>query len=54
MFYNTGMRLSELIHLKASAISFYTNTSKFWVKEIRKEFCLSVSNLAETIQHYLR
>jgi integrase/recombinase XerC len=53
MFYNTGMRLSELIHLKASAISFYTNTIKILGKG-NKERVLPISKqLAENIQHYL-
>jgi len=54
LFYNTGMRLSEMIQLKETSISFYTNTIKILGKG-NKERVLPISaHLAETIQQYLQ
>jgi len=53
IFYNTGMRLSELINLRESNIDFYNHTIKVLGKG-NKERIIPMSNqLAEEIKKYL-
>ena len=53
IFYNTGMRLSELINLRESNIDFYSNSIKVLGKG-NKERIIPMSNqLAEEIKKYL-
>ena len=53
IFYNTGMRLSELINLKEGNIDFYNNSIKVLGKG-NKERIIPMSNqLAEEIKKYL-
>jgi len=53
MFYNTGMRLSELIQLKESAVSFYNKTIKILGKGNKERVLPVSSELARSIQEYI-
>jgi integrase/recombinase XerC len=54
MFYQTGMRLSELIQMKESAVSFYSNTLKILGKGNKERVLPINSQLADAIQQYLK
>lgn len=54
LLYGTGMRLSELIHLKESAINFHDQTLKVLGKRNKERVIPFSAPLAELIRSYIR
>jgi integrase/recombinase XerC len=52
MFYETGMRESELIHIKDTDIDFYSNTLKVLGKRRKERIIPFGNNLKEVITNY--
>jgi integrase/recombinase XerC len=54
LFYNTGMRLSEMIQLKRRLFRFIPIRSRSWVKETKKGYCQSVHTLPKRYSNTCR
>lgn len=53
MFYNTGMRLSELINLKTSSIDFSTKSVKVLGKRAKERIIPMINSHLENLKSYL-
>lgn len=54
LFYATGMRLSELVHLKISQIDFSKQSIKILGKGNKERVIPFTTELAQTLQYYLK